>query len=287
MPRRGERSIFARLLRALGFALLTLLAIAGAALAFFPWERLAPALAARIEAETRVATTIDALSVGLGWRGPELEARGIALRWPAGETLALDALRVRAARPLSWLRGVPAAHVDARAAFGACDATLSREAFAGTLTGFDLAALPATWFAEPGAPIAGPLDARFDLTRLLAQWSGSVRLEGRDGSLQPPGAPIAIPYETFATALRLDEVGALHIESLDLEGPLVSASANGEIAAGYAGPATGAIAIEAEIRRFDPALQPALAAYGIALDANGAGRVQVTGAPDAIEVRPR
>jgi type II secretion system protein N len=287
MTRRGARGASSRIARAFAFTLLTLLAIVVAAIAFFPFERLAPALAARIEAETRIAATIEALDARLGSRGPQLEASGVSLRWPTGETLALDSLRVRAARPLSWLRGVPAAYVEVRAAFGACDGTISRDALAGTLAAFDLSALPAAWFGEQGAPLAGPVDAAFELTKLAGQWSGTLELAGREGSLQPPGSPIAIPYETLTSALRLDAVGTLHLDALALEGPMVSASAKGEVAAGYAGPASGAISIEAEIARLDPTLAPALAAYGIALDPAGAGRVQVAGIPDAIEVRAR
>lgn len=158
---------------------------------------------------------------------------------------------------------------------------------AATLLGFDLAALPASWFGEQGSPLAGPVDAKLVVARLADPRTGEVQITGRDGSLQPPGSPLAIPYESLASALRLDELGTLHVDSFSLQGPMVSATAQGEVAAGFAGPATGAISIDAEIAHFDPALQPALAAYGIALDASGAGRVQVTGTPDAILARPR
>ena len=66
---------------------------------------------------------------------------------------------------------------------------------------------------------------------------------------------------------------------------MVSARAAGSLAAGDAGPATGAIAIEAEVERMDPALLPALTQYGIALDANGAGHITISGTPMQIEVR--
>lgn len=280
-----EPSLVGRWFRALGLLVLMLVAIVAVALAFFPFERLAPALAAQIERETRVETRLAKLGLRLGARGPVLEARGVSLRWPTGETLALDALTAAPAELGAWLRGVQSAHVTADARFGSFEGEVSREFVRGDFTRFDFAQLPATWFGMRGSPLAGAVDARVDLTRLAEQWSGTVRLEGGEGSLALPGSPVAIPYERLDAAMRLDEVGTLQIESLSLAGPMIVASAQGEVAAGYAGPATGEIAIDAEIERMDPALLPALTEYGVVLDANGAGRISISGTPDQIQIR--
>ncbi|HEY8119898.1 MAG TPA: hypothetical protein VII78_01165 [Myxococcota bacterium] len=282
--RRREPSLFGRLLGALARVALLLLLVLLAAVAFFPFERIAPALGARIERETRVATTIGGLGAHWTWRGPELEATGIALRWPTGETLALDDVRVRAARPSAWLRGVPCAHVTAHATFGSFSGVISREVFRGDFERFDFAQLPAAWFGEGGSPLAGAVDAQVDLERVAQQWSGGVTVAGDEGSLALPGAPVAIPYEKLSAAARLDEVGTLHLDSLALAGPMVAARAKGRIVAGYAGPATGAIAIQAEIERMDPALLPALSEYGVVLDPDGAGRLTISGTPERIEI---
>lgn len=282
---RRRPSVIAPLLRLVGLLAIAVLAVLAAAIAFFPFERLAPTLAAAIERETRVATQIGALDAHLGLRGPILEASGVSLRWPTGETLVLDSVRLRAARPSAWLRGVPTVHVTTAAGFGAFDGDLSREIARGELKRFDLAQLPPAWFGDGGAPIAGAIDAQLDLAHLAEQWSGAVKLAGGEGSLALPGSPIAIPYERLEAGARLDEIGTLHLDSFALTGPLVVANAKGEVAAGYAGPATGAIAIEAEIERLDPALLPALAQYGIALDARGAGRISISGTPEQVQIR--
>jgi type II secretion system protein N len=282
---RRARGLAARLLRGLGFCLLALLAIAGIAVAFFPFDRVAPALSARIERETGVATRIESLGAAFGLRGPRIEARGVTLRWPTGEVLALDAVYARPARPSAWLRGVPTAHVTADASFGSFDGDLSRDAVRGELARFDFARLPAAWFGEAGSPLAGAVDARVDLARLGEHWIGSVALTGGEGSLALPGSPVAMPYERLDASARLDDTGMLHLESLVLAGPMLSARAAGTVAAGSGGPATGAVAIEAEIERLDPAFAPALAQYGIALDARGAGRIHVTGAGGQLELR--
>lgn len=287
MARRRGPSLVGRLLRALGVALLAVLAVLAIALVFFPYEQAAPALAAAIERETRITTQIAELGGGLGARGPYLEARGVTLRWPTGEALALESLRISPALSASWLRGEPRLRATARAAFGAYDGELSRELVRGDLTGFDAAQLPASWFGEGGSPLAGAVDARVDLARLAEQWSGTVEIAGGEGSLALPGAPLAIPFETIRAALRLDEVGTLRIESLALAGPMVSARASGEIAAGYAGPATGAIAIEADVERLDPALVPALAQYGVVLGETGAGRISISGTPEQVLLTAR
>jgi len=285
MRARPERGLTGRLLRALGVALLSVLAVLAIALVFFPYDRAAPALAAAIERQTRIATQIAELGGGVSARGPYLEARGVALRWPTGETLALDSVRISPALAGSWLRGVPQLHVTLSGAFGEFDGALSRELLRGELSRFDFALLPASWFGTGGSWLAGAVEARVHLARLSEQWSGSVQLDGGEGSLALPGAPIAIPYETITAMLRLDDVGTLRIESLALAGPMVSARARGEIAAGYAGPATGAIAIEADLERMDPALLPALAQYGVVLGETGAGHLSVFGTPDRIQVR--
>ncbi len=274
-----------RSFRALSLFMLCVIAIFFAALAFFPFERLAPALAARIERDTRVATQIATLGMSFGARGPVLEARGVSLRWPTGETLVLDALTASPAELGAWLRGVQTAHVTADAAFGSFEGEVSRELVRGDFTRFDFAQLPPTWFGGGGSPLAGAVDAHVDLARLAEQWSGTVKLAGGEGSLALPGSPVAIPYERLDASGRLDEVGTLKIDSLALAGPMVVANAKGEVAAGYAGPATGQIAIEAMIERMDPALLPALSQYGVVLDANGAGRIEISGKPDQILIR--
>ncbi len=285
MRRHRSPSAIGTLLRALGLGVLALLAILLAAIAFFPFDRLAPAVAARIERETRIAARIDSLGAHWSLGGPELEANGVFLRWPTGETLTLDAVRVRPARLGAWLRGVPTAHVAMQAPFGAFTGLASREQLRGTLERFDFAQLPNAWFGGGGSPLAGAVDAQVDLARVSAQWTGTVRLSGGEGSLALPGAPIAIPFEKLDAAAQLDAVGTLHLDSLDLAGPMIVARARGQIAAGYAGPATGAIAIEADIERMDPALLPALAQYGAALGPTGAGRLTISGTAEQLIVR--
>jgi len=282
---RRARGLAARLLRGLGFGVLALLSIAAIAVAAFPFERLAPALGARIERETGVATRIETLGAKLALSGPTLEASGVTLRWPSGEVLAVDAVRARPARASAWLRGVPTAHVTVEASYGSFDGDLSREAVHGQLARFDFARLPPAWFGEAGSPLAGDIDARVDLVRLGEQWSGTVTLSGGEGSLALPGSPVAIPYERIDAAARLDDAGTVHLDSLALAGPMLTARATGTVAAGRGGPATGAIAIEAEVERMDPGLAPSFAQYGIALDEQGAGRIRVTGAAGQVELR--
>ncbi len=282
---RRRPSLLGRLLRVLVVLALTLLAILASAVVFFPFERLAPVLSGWIEAETRIATSIGELDAGFSARGPVLEARGIQLRWPTGEQLALDSLQVSPALSLAWLRGVPTLRAAANAEFGAFDGVVSSERIQGDFTRFDFAALPPAWFGDAGSPLAGAVDAKVAFARLAEQWSGSAQIEGADGSLALPGSPVAIPYEALKANLRLDEVGMLHVESVALSGPMVEAKAHGEVAAGYAGPATGAIAIEADLTRMDPALLPVLAEYGVVLDARGAGRLTISGTPEQIVIR--
>jgi hypothetical protein len=90
--RRREPSLLGRLFRALVTLALALVVIVLAALAFFPFERLAPLLASKIERETRIETHIAALGVRLGARattiGPASESDSsfsvpTSSSWPA------------------------------------------------------------------------------------------------------------------------------------------------------------------------------------------------------------
>ena len=298
MQRAGSRrrGLLARLARALGFSAVALLVVLGIAVAFFPFERLAPVLAGRIQHETGAEARIASVGARFGLRGPELALQGVSLRWASGDVLALDELQLRAARPSAWLRGVPTAHVSLKAGFGAFDGDVSRERLRGDFARFDFAQLPSAWFGEGGAPLAGAVDAHVDLSREgelgsperelgAGSWSGGVSLAGGEGSLALPGSPVAIPYQRLDAAARLDHAGTLHLDSLTLAGPMISARASGSVASGPAGLASGALAIDAEIDRIDPALLPSLQQYGFRLDAGGAGRVSISGTPGQIVVR--
>ena len=292
MARARGRGVIARGLRALGFALLALALVLAVSVALFPFERLAPALSAQLSRQTGVDVQLGELEAGFGARGPSLAARDVALRWPTGAQLRLDSLRVRPVRPLAWLRGAPTAHVSLAAAFGSFDGEVSRERVAGEFTRFDLALLPQAWFGEAGAPLAGALDAQLDLALAdaaseggSAAWAGTLRLAGGEGSLALPGSPLAIPYERLDVDARLVEDGTIHLDALGLAGPMLVARASGAIAGSPAGPGSGEVAIDAQLERTDPLLLPAFAQYGIALDANGAGRVRVTGSAGAIQLR--
>jgi hypothetical protein len=257
------------------------LALAGAfalalAIGFFPFARLAPALGARIQRETGVAAQIGALRARLSALGPVLEASDVTLRWPSGEVVSLGRVAVRAARPGAWLRGVPTAHVRADSSFGTLEADLSRELASGEVAGLDLARLPAPWLGRGGSAFDGPLTVRFELTRPARAWGGNVALAGSAGSLALPGWPVAIPYDRVAGSARLDERGTLHVDSLALTGPMLTAHAAGTIG-GPAGRGTGAVALGIDLERVDPALLPSLAQSGVALDAEGKGRLSLTG----------
>jgi hypothetical protein len=273
------------LLRALGSLLLGVVVILLVALALFPFDRLEPVLIARLERETRARASLDRLSVGVSWRGPYAELEGLSLSWPNGSALAFQALRVSPALSLDWLRGAPAASLTSAAAFGSFEGVASGVRLAGNVQGLDLAQLPPDWFGEGGAPLEGPIDAQIDLAHTAEQWHGTATFHGANGVLALPGMPVAIPYQHLSGGLRIDPVGNLSLDSIVLRGPLASAIASGTVAAGYTGPATGAVDLTIDVEHLEPALVPALVEYGVPLDAAGAGQIHVGGTPDQIEIR--
>lgn len=271
--------------RRLALALLAALAILASAVAFFPAERLAPAVIARIEAASGARAALDEIALGLDWSGPYAQLEGLSLVWTDDSALTIDSLHVAPEWSLAWLRGAPAARLVSAAAFGQFEGRLSAAGIAGQLRGLDLAQLPRAWFGESGAPLEGPLDARIEAAQLAGQWSGAASLSGRGGVLALPGMPVAVPYETLDGRVALDALGNLALEQIALRGPLASCTASGRVSTGYAGPASGPIDVVVEVTHLDPALAPLLASYGLALEDGGTRRVHVGGTPDRIEVR--
>jgi type II secretion system protein N len=257
-------------------AVLAVLVLLGVFLAArFPWERLLPSLLATARATTGAEIQLADLGLGLGWSGPRLVGRDLVLRWPGSPALALEAVTLRPAWSLGWLRGRPAWYVEASGTPGAWRGELALDRIAGELAELDVAALPWVLLGSP-APLQGRISGSVDLTRVDGSWRGSAELEGQPGSVDLAGLPVAIPYQQLMAQL---EIGAAEVKLAQarLQGPLVTASF-----AGTASPAGGAFAswpldLQVEIEQVDPALRGYLAPLGISTDPQGRSHLRVTG----------
>jgi type II secretion system protein N len=265
--RRGPRRIFA----AAGIGVLLLVFL----VARFPWQRLLPPLLEVAHAATGAEVRVDALRVGFGATGPRLVARGVSLRWPGNQPLALDAVALRPAWSLGWLRGRPLWHVEASGPPGAWAGAVAPDRVAGRLDEVDVGALPWALLGS-SAPLQGRMSGTVDLTRTDGAWQGSAQLSGAPGSVDLGGLPVAIPYEELVA--RVDVApDRVSLPEARLVGPLVTASFTGSASAAGASFASWPIDLQVQIERIDPALGGYLGPLGIPLDRQGQARVHVTG----------
>jgi len=257
-----------------GAAVLTLLFVVTG----FPYERLAPSVAAKasqaLGAQVSIASVGPSLSLlGLGVRGS-----GIVVAWPDGSQLKLDSVRVRPAWAFAWLRGRPALALRLAAPLGQAKGTLTlgpEPGFDGTLSNLELGKLPFQSFV-PGASIDGKANSDLDVTTTLAGARGSVHVEARDGSLGIPNLPFALPYTSLRTDVRLTDAALAEVSSFELEGPLLSLRGSGSVgraALALAAPLNLTLRVQAK----DAAVGPMLAAVGLRMGADGSAELRITG----------
>lgn len=241
----------------------------------FPWERLLPPLLEVARGATGADVRVGELRLGFGAAGPRVVASAVSLHWPGSDPLALDAVALRPAWSLAWLRGRPLWHVEASGPPGAWAGELALDRVAGQLDEVDVGALPWTLVGSM-APLQGRISGTVDLSRANGTWQGSAQLSGAPGSVDLAGLPVAIPYEQLVAQLEVAP-DRVRLPQARLEGPLVTANFAGGASADGGSFASWPIDLEVEIERIDPALGSYLGPLGIPLDAQGHARVHVTG----------
>jgi|GEM_PF-938145 len=246
----------------------------------FPVDRFRESLVAQLGPATGAEVSVGALRARPGLGGLTLVAEPLALAWPGGTRVELARAAVRPAWSLSWLRGRPAVHVDAEAPLGRVAGTVwpvEPVGFDGELEGVLVERLPAELLeALAGLAVTGRLDADVALERSDGRLVGDLELEIAEGSIAPPGAPLAVPFERLVAQLALAETGAVEIEEAQLEGPMLAGEAHGAL---RAAPhlALAPLELEVDVVVRDAALRSWLIPLGVALDAEGRGTLRLSG----------
>ena len=244
----------------------------------FPFERLAPTVAAKASQALGARVSITSLAPSLSALGPGVQANGVTVVWLDGSQLRLDNVRVRPAWSFAWLRGRPALALRLAAPLGQLNGTLTlgpTPGFDGTVRDFALAKLPLQGLL-PGASIDGKASGDLDLTTTPGGTRGSVRAEARDGSLGLPNLPVALPYTTLRAEIRLTDAALAEISSLDLEGPLLSLQASGSVGRAPVLPAAP-LNLTLRLRAKDASIGPLLTAAGLRVGPDGSSELHVTG----------
>jgi type II secretion system protein N len=243
----------------------------------FPYERLAPRMAAVLGPALGAQVTIGGFGPGLAWGMPQALAWDVEATWPGGQHLRLDRMRLRPAWSTSWLRGDPAFVVALRSPDGEVDGTVrigDAQGFRGTLSRVVLERLSAIW---PGAELAcmGHLDADVDLRRSAEGLEGSLALRAADGSIGLPNLPVGIPFSTLAGDLTFGGESFATLSALSIDGPLVAVKGSGTLGRAAA-LSMAPLALEARIEVRDPAMRGLLSS-SVPVGADGVAEIHVGG----------
>ena len=237
----------------------------------FAYDQLVARSARGLERAQGVTIRYGEVSSHLGFLGPGVELRDVRISRQGEPDIEIDRLRLRPAWSTSWLQGRPSIHADARLPVGRVNGAIALAepaGFDGWVEGLDLSLLPTARYAG-GLKLRGSLDAEIDVSfDAEGVPAGRAQLAAEDGSLGLPGQP-AIPYDSLDVELSLgrEDGRFLTIESAQLNGPMISASASGHIARGRGGAA--ALDIQIELEAVDKGVVPVLRELGVRLDESG------------------
>jgi type II secretion system protein N len=200
----------------------------------FPYDLLAVRLGNAAESALDVRLRIGALSPHVGFSGFGLAASEVLAGVEGGRTIAIERLVLRPAWSLAWFRGMPAIHLDVTSEIGAGDGTVivgATGGFEGRLESVRLADLPVAMLQSLG--VDGVLDADVDLHAVPAETGGglvgTVDFELREGTLSAEGLPMALPFDRLHGALRFGEEAYVQVSGVQLEGPLIAGTIEGQV----------------------------------------------------------
>jgi type II secretion system protein N len=249
----------------------------------FPYDALGEHIASALEPHG-VRLQMASLGPAFQLAGPALEASGVRATLSGGQMFEFDRALVRPAWSLAWFALKPALYLEVESPLGAAEGVLELSdspAWEGELIGLDLKQLPIA--ALPSARIEGRLDATLDVAIVEGAPQGPAEFEIHDGTLTIPGSPIALPFESLRADMVLGGTAYAEVESIELRGPLASASGGGRIgnAASFArAPLDFDVSLEVK-----PAFAGAARAAGLRVDPQGASQLQLTGTVSNPKIR--
>jgi len=258
-------SLGGRLLRGLAIAagalLLTFILIA----ARFPWDRLAPTVSAQATEASGVPIEIGGFEFSFGKLGVSLLATDVHIGWPDATGLDFPRVAARPAFTLDWFSGNPALRVLTENGPANFNGVVTRERAEGRLAVPEAEALP--WRQD--APVAGAFRAKLALRFGQDEASGTqvlgdVDVTGSDGSIFPPGIPVAIPFDLLDATLAFTPTG-LELSPLHVDGPMVSGSVTGTLHPRSGNWERAGLDLTVVIDRVDRGLSGMLAGTGVDL----------------------
>jgi type II secretion system protein N len=252
----------------------------------FPYDRLALAIAQRVERETGARITFGGpVSLALVRFAPGIAATTVQIARPDGTRLDLDRLGVRPALALAWLRGQPALATEVESVRGGASGVVTFGAepgFDGKLKDVDLEQLPQSRIGTP-LQLKGRADVDLDIVLREAGPEGDVEFEARDGLLTHPNLPLPIPFQKLTGEIALGGDAWAAIRKFELSSPLASGHASGSVGRS---PQFASAPLRLEIDlTVSGAVQGSLRAQGIMIGNDGQIHLNVAGTPARPVVR--
>ena len=252
----------------------------------FPYDRLALAIAQRVERETGARITFGGpVSLALVRFAPGIAATTVQIARPDGTRFDLDRLGVRPALALAWLRGHPALATEVESVRGGASGVVTFGAepgFDGKLKDVDLEQLPQSRIGAP-LQLKGRADVDLDIVLREAGPEGDVEFEARDGLLTHPNLPLPIPFQKLTGEIALGGDAWASIRKFELASPLASGHASGAVGRS---PQFASAPLRLEIDlTVSGAVQGSLRSQGIMIGNDGQIHLNVAGTPARPVVR--
>lgn len=247
----------------------------------FPYNELTPALSDQIAQFAGRQVQIGSVSPRITIGGPGFAADDIRIVSPDGNRFDLDRLEVRPAWSSLWFTGQPALDIRLKSDLAEAQGMLSlgeNSVWNGSIRVSDLAALIAAipQLKASGLSLTGSMNAEADLVIGPSGAAGPLVVDLRDGSLGHPSMPIAVQFDVATGEVLLGQNPLVEVDVLSLDGPILAASAKGDVLPGQGG-GQPTLDISVDIKIKDPAINSMLRGMGVRLNREGRVSLQLSG----------
>jgi type II secretion system protein N len=285
MAAETNRTALPRALFVVGIPAVGVLLVAFFVYLGFPYDKLGDRIATEIQRSSGARIDFADIGASLQLAAPGIEATGVRATLNDGRSYRIERAMLRPAWSLAWFRGTPAVHAEIDSELGDAYGTLllgKAGGWSGELTQVAVGKIPIPPLQAVGN-LDGRFDASIDLVLAEAGLEGRIEFSATEGSVGLAKFPVDIPFETLSGELLFGGENFVSIESLKLDGPMLTASLTGKVlhAASFA---EAPMRLEAKLST-EPNLRPAIVAAGVRVDRHGKSTVRITGTVESPMVR--
>jgi type II secretion system protein N len=245
----------------------------------FPYDALGARFAQLVGDMTGSQVQIRGVSPRITVGGPGFRAKWVQVITPDQTTYEAGPVGVRPAWSTSWFSLEPALHVDLESPVGNAAGMLvigSGFGFDGEVSEVDLGLIPIP--DDAAVSISGALDGEVDVFVRDGAPEGQLKFSAASGSISHDALPLAIDFETAGGDLILGGDNFVEVVELSLDGPVVSANAEGTVGASARfGSAPLDMGVDLQIK--NPGLVMMVQGFGLQLDSDGRASFDVSGTP--------